>query len=125
MAEEAKVPVLGLRCAVGPQRDGGGAETVFGHGSMFGWEKVYTESCTQLRKKMKKKIGVGRNSGTKMDLHVSELCAVGSSVQIGSCLWWRSTPGASRLKMMRRARESLVEYLLLFTEVRKCLPLAD
>lgn len=30
-----------------------------------------------------------------------------------------------KLKMMRRAREPLIKYLLLFAEVRKCLPLAD
>lgn len=29
------------------------------------------------------------------------------------------------LKMMRKARKPLAEYLLLFAEVRKCLPLAD
>lgn len=30
-----------------------------------------------------------------------------------------------KLKMMRKAREPLLDCLLLFTEVRKCLPLAD
>lgn len=100
MAEAAEVPALGRRCAVGHGGTGGKQKRYLATArseSFFGWEKVYTESCTQLCKEMKEKkpLGVGRNSATKADFHVSALCAVGSRVQIGSCLWWRSTPSAS------------------------------
>lgn len=58
MAEAAEVPVLGRRCAVGHGGTGGKQKRYLATArseSLFGWEKVYTESCTQLCKEMKEK----------------------------------------------------------------------
>lgn len=58
MAEAAKVPALGRRCAVGHGGTGGKQKrylVMARSESLFGWEKVYTESCTQRCKEMKGK----------------------------------------------------------------------